>query len=66
MVGQVVIYSGKEYTVIVETPETFGVQDENGEFHVIPKTAAVEKYGTIKKFPWGLVAAAAVAAWWIL
>ena len=66
MVGQVVIYSGKEYTVIVETNETFGVQDENGEFHVIPKTAAVEKYGTIKKFPWGLVAAAAVAAWWIL
>lgn len=66
MVGQVVIYSGKEYTVISETPETFAVQDENGDFHIIPKTLAVEKYGTIKSaFPWGLIAAA-VAAWWIL
>ena len=63
---QVIIYSGKEYTVIDETAETFAVQDENGDFHVIPKTAAVEKYGTIKSaFPWGLIAAA-FAAWWIL
>ena len=62
---QVIIYSGKEYFVIDETRETFAVQDENGDFHIIPKTAAVEKYGTIKKFPWGLVAAVAAAAWWI-
>ena len=62
---QVIIYSGKEYTVIDETAETFAVQDENGDFHIIPKTAAVEKYGTIKSaFPWGLIAAAALT-WWI-
>ena len=62
---QVIIYSGKEYTVIDETDETFAVQDENGDLHIIPKTAAIEKYGTIKRaFPWGLIAAAALA-WWI-
>lgn len=62
----VVIYSGKEYTVIEETQETFAVVDENGDFHIIPKTAAVKKYGTIKSaLPWGLIAAAALA-WWIL
>lgn len=67
MVGAVIIYSGNEYTVISETKETFFVLDENGDPHVIPKTAAVEKYGTIKSaFPWGLIAAAAVGAWFIL
>ena len=65
MVGAVIIYSGNEYTVISETKETFFVLDENGEPHVIPKTAAVEKYGTIKN-TWFWIAAAAVAAWFVL
>lgn len=65
MIGTVVIYSGKEYTVVDETAETLAVTDENGELRIFPKTAAIEKYGTIKSaMPWGLIAAAALA-WWI-
>lgn len=55
MIGTVVIYSGKEYTVVDETPETLAVTDENGELHILPKASAIEKYGTGSKLPWWLI-----------
>lgn len=57
--GEVVIYSGNEWTVIDETSETLAVQNEYGELKIIPKAAAVAKYGNGEKgtFGWAVLAA---------
>ena len=55
MIGTIVIYSGKEYTVVDETTETLAVTDENGDLHIFPKAAAVAKYGTASKLPWWII-----------
>lgn len=61
MIGRVIIYSGNEYTIVSETDETIGFVDENGEFHVIAKTAAVEKYQGGAGLGWAILAAAVAA-----
>lgn len=58
-VGDVVIYSGNEWKIIADAGETLALQNEYGELKIIPKAAAVAKYGDAPKkaFGWAILAA---------
>lgn len=58
-VGNVVIYSGNEWTVIEDAGETLALTNEYGEFKIVPKAEAVAKYGNEPKkaFGWAILAA---------
>lgn len=58
-VGDVVIYSGNEWTIIADAGETLALQNEYGELKIIPKAEAVAKYGDAPKkaFGWAILAA---------
>lgn len=58
-VGDVVIYSGNEWTFIADAGETIAIQNEYGEMKIIPKAEAVAKYGKGEKgaFGWAILAA---------
>lgn len=58
-VGNVVIYSGNEWTIIDDAGETLALQNEYGELKIVPKSEAVEKYGngSKKEFGWAILAA---------
>lgn len=58
-VGDVVIYSGNEWTFIADAGETISIQNEYGEMKIIPKAEAVAKYGDAPKkaFGWAILAA---------
>ena len=58
-VGDVVIYSGNEWTFIDDAGETIAIQNEYGEMKIIPKAEAVAKYGDAPKkaFGWAILAA---------
>lgn len=58
-VGNVVIYSGNEWTIIEDAGETLALQNEYGELKIVPKSEAIEKYGNEPKkaFGWAILAA---------
>ena len=58
-VGNVVVYSGNEWTVIEDAGETLALQNEYGDMKIVPKSEAVTKYGNEPKkaFGWAILAA---------
>lgn len=58
-VGNVVIYSGNEWTIIEDAGETLALQNECGELKIVPKSEAVAKYSNEPKkaFGWAILAA---------
>jgi hypothetical protein len=59
-VGDVVIYSGNEWTFIADAGETIAIQNEYGEMKIVPKAEAIEKYGDAPKSTFGLAILAAI------